>query len=306
MSFQSSKNPGAMRVLLDEFIDYLNVERGLAQNTAVAYRRDLEKFIACLAKRGVKSLDDATRGNITDYLMAEKERGLSPSSLSRNLASIKVFFRFLAGNRFVRFDITDVLESPKTWRYLPQVLSIEEVVRLMEAPAARTQYGRRDRAILELMYATGLRVSEVANLKVTDVNLDVGYVRCLGKGDKERIVPVGRAARKAITGYLEISRARLSRGVASDALFLTRRGKPFTRQGLWKKIKRYTRAVNINKDVTPHTLRHSFATHLLSRGADLRVVQEMLGHADISTTQTYTHVDKDRLKSIHKKYHPRG
>jgi integrase/recombinase XerD len=238
--------------------------------------------------------------------MAEKERGLSPNSISRNLAAIKVFFRFLAANRFVRSDITDVLESPRIWRHLPDVLTIAEVERLLNSPRTGTYYGRRDKALLEVMYASGLRVSEAANLRTSDVNLEVGYVRCMGKGSKERIVPLGREARKAIDAYLKLARPRLSPEGASDALFITRLGKPFTRVGIWKIIKQCTRRAKIKKEVTPHSLRHSFATHLLSRGADLRVVQEMLGHADIATTQIYTHVDSDRLKSVHKKFHPRG
>jgi integrase/recombinase XerD len=295
-----------MQVLLDEFINYLNVERGLSPHTLDAYRSDLDRFIAFLNKRGVKSLDDATRDTIGAYLMAEKSRGISSTSLSRNLAAIKVFFRFLTSNRFVRADITDVIESPKIWKHLPEVLSIDDVERLLKSPRPSTDYGRRDRALIELMYATGVRVSEAAGLKVEDVNLEVGYIRCMGKGSKERIVPLGRVARKAVDSYLRLTRPNFSRRRNSEVLILTRWGKPFTRQGLWKIIKSYAKRAKIRKRLSPHTLRHSFATHLLSRGADLRIVQEMLGHADISTTQTYTHVDKDRLKNIHKKFHPRG
>ncbi|MCX6339724.1 MAG: site-specific tyrosine recombinase XerD [Candidatus Aureabacteria bacterium] len=295
-----------MQVLLDEFMNYLNVERGLSPHTLDAYRRDLARFIKFLNARGVKSLDDATRDAIGAYFMAEKSRGISSTSLSRNLAAIKVFFRFLASNRFVRSDITDVIESPKIWKHLPEVMSIAEVEQLLNSPRPATHYGRRDRALLELMYATGVRVSEAANLKVADVNLEVGYIRCMGKGSKERIIPLGRMARKALDSYLKLTRPHFLRLRASEALLLTRQGKPFTRQGLWKIIKGYAKRAKLQKRITPHTLRHSFATHLLSGGADLRVIQEMLGHADISTTQTYTHVDKDRLKSIHKKFHPRG
>lgn len=295
-----------MQVLLEEFINYLNVERGLSLHTLDAYKSDLARFIAFLNKRGVKSLDDATRETIGAYLMVEKARGMSPTSLSRNLAAIKVFFRFLASNRFVRTDITDVIESPKIWKHLPEVLSIDEVEKLLDSPRPTTHYGRRDRALIELMYATGVRVSEAAGLKVADVNLEVGYIRCMGKGSKERIVPLGRVARKALDSYLKLTRPHFLRLRTSEALLLTRQGKPFTRQGLWKIIKGYAKHAKIQKRITPHTLRHSFATHLLSGGADLRIVQEMLGHADISTTQTYTHVDRDRLKSIHKQFHPRG
>jgi integrase/recombinase XerD len=295
-----------MQILLEEFINYLSVERGLAANTIAAYKKDLSKFIAFLTSQGIKNLDDVSRGDIGAYLMIEKKRGLSPNSVSRNLVAIKVFYRFLASHRFVRSDITDVIESPKLWRYLPEVLSIEEVDQLLGTPDTNSHTGRRDRAVLELMYATGLRVSEVANLTISDVNLDIGYVRCMGKGSKERIVPLGQTARRALNGYLKLTHPRFARGRETNVLFLTRQGGTFTRQGIWKMIKQHAKSVNLRKEVTPHTLRHSFATHLLSRGADLRVVQEMLGHADISTTQTYTHVDKDRLKSIHRKYHPRG
>ena len=295
-----------MQVLLDEFINYLNVERGLSPHTLDAYKSDIARFIKFLNARGVKSLDDATRDIIGAYLMAEKSRGISSTSLSRNLAAIKVFFRFLASNRFVHADITDVIESPKIWMHLPEVLSIDEVEQLLNSPRPTTHYGRRDRALIELMYATGVRVSEAAGLKVGDVNLEVGYIRCMGKGSKERIVPLGRVARKALDSYLKLTRPHFLRLRTSETLLLTRHGKPFTRQGLWKIIKSYAKRAKIRKRITPHTLRHSFATHLLSGGADLRIVQEMLGHADISTTQTYTHVDKDRLKSIHKKFHPRG
>lgn len=295
-----------MRVLLDEFLNHLAIERGLSPLTVSAYRRDLARLIAFLERRGLRSLDDATRDMIGEHLMAEKARGLSGSSLARFLAALKVFFRFLASNRYVRADITDVLEGPRTWRRIPDVMSVKEVERFLSAPRAVTDLGRRDRALLEVMYATGARVSEAAGLKVEDVNLDVGYVRCVGKGSRERIVPLGKEARKAVKGYLSETRPLLARPDSPANLFLSRHGRPFTRQAIWQIVKRCARDAGIEKEITPHTLRHSFATHLLSRGADLRVVQEMLGHADISTTQVYTHVDKDRLKSIHSKYHPRA
>lgn len=295
-----------MRVLLDEFLNYLTVERGLSPLTISAYRRDLLGMIGFLEKRRIRSLDDTTREMIGAYLMAEKARGLSGASLSRFLAALKVFFRFLALNRYVRVDITDVIESPKVWKHLPDVMSVEEVDRFLAAPRAGTHLGRRDRAMLELMYATGVRVSEASGLKTDDVNLDVGYIRCMGKGSKERIVPLGKEARRTVKSYLAETRPKFARPGSPGILFLTHHGKPFTRQGIWQIVKQYAREAEIKKEVTPHTLRHSFATHLLSRGADLRVVQEMLGHADIATTQTYTHIDRDRLKGIHKKFHPRA
>ncbi|HOE26565.1 MAG: site-specific tyrosine recombinase XerD [Candidatus Aureabacteria bacterium] len=295
-----------MRVFLDEFLNYLAVERGLSPLTIAAYRSDLLGLLAFLEKRGVRTLDGVTRELIGEHLMAEKRRGLAGSSLSRFLAALKVFFRFLASNRYVRADITDVLESPKIWKHLPEVLSVEETERLLAAPRPGTHEGRRDRAILELMYATGLRVSEVAGLKTEEVNLEVGYLRCLGKGSKERIVPLGRQARKAVKSYLAETRPAFARPASPGVLFLTRRGRGFTRQGVWRIVTQHARLAGIGKGITPHTLRHTFATHLLAHGADLRVVQEMLGHADISTTQTYTHVDTNRLKGIHAKFHPRA
>jgi integrase/recombinase XerD len=306
MAKKAKKVSGELSVLIEEFITYLNVERGLSKNTVESYGKDLEKFVSYLGAHRIKSFDDVKRTDITGYLLSEKTRGLAPNSLARNLVSVKMLFRFLVSNRFIRNDVTDVLESPKTWKYLPGVLSVGEVDELLHMPDSRTPYGRRDRAILEVMYATGLRVSEAACLKLSDINMEAGYVRCMGKGSKERIVPVGRKARTALKSYLETARPALLSGRVGDNLFITRIGKPFTRQGLWKIIKGYSRSLKSGKEITPHTLRHSFATHLLSRGADLRVVQEMLGHSDIATTQIYTHVDGDRLKAIHKKFHPRG
>ncbi|MDD5556016.1 MAG: site-specific tyrosine recombinase XerD [bacterium] len=306
MTTRGDKRPDAIPAILGEFMNYLEVERGLSPHTVAAYRRDLSRFVGFLSRRGIGTMDDASRADIGEHLLAEKERGQSPASLARALAAVKAFFRFLAAHRFVRADIADVLEAPKKWRHLPEVLTVDEAGRLLAAPDAATLYGRRDRALLEVMYATGVRVSEAAGLRLPDVNLDGGYLRCMGKGSRERIVPLGREARRAIEEYLAEGRPRLARGRAAEELFLTRRGRPFTRLGIWKVVKGYAAKAGIGKEVTPHTLRHSFATHLLSRGADLRVVQEMLGHADIATTQTYTHVDRDRLKSVHKKYHPRG
>lgn len=294
-----------MRLLIEEFLDYLSVEKGLSPNTREAYGRDLGKFFNFLNKCKIKDIDNVTRRNITDYLMEEKERGLNPNSLSRNLVSIKMFFRFLVMNSYLEEDITSVLDSPRLWKILPEVLSVKEVEKLLTQPNTRTKFGVRDKALLELMYAAGLRVSEVVNLNVNALNMDVGFVKCLGKGSKERIVPLGRNSIKAIQIYLKKTRSVFMKDLLTSNLFLTQRGKPFTRQGIWKIIKQYARAAGVKRDITPHTLRHSFATHLLTNGADLRIVQELLGHADVSTTQNYTHVDKDRLKAIHKKFHPR-
>jgi len=295
-----------MDILVEEFLNFLSVEKGSSPNTIDAYRRDIGKFMEFLKEKGMGSLERAGRDDIMSFMVSEKRRGLSARSIARNLAALKMLFRFLAANRYVRKDIAEVLESPKLWKYLPDILSPAEVEELLKAPDTSSPIGLRDRAILELMYASGLRVSEVAGLSTVDINFEVGFVKCRGKGMKERVVPLGRYARRFLVSYLETARPALLKGNASDSLFVTRRGKAFTRQGLWKRVKLHARRSGIKKDITPHSLRHSFASHLLSGGADLRVVQELLGHADISTTQIYTHVDKDRLKSIHKKYHPRG
>lgn len=294
-----------MKYLVDEFLDYLSIEKGLSQNTLEAYGTDLGKFTAYLEGHGIKDIDNVTRSHITDYLMGEKEKGISPNSLSRNLVSIRMFFRFLAMNNYIEDDITSALDSPRLWKILPEVLSVKEVEQLLKAPDTRTKFGLRDKSLIELMYAAGLRVSELVNLNITDVNLDMGFLRCMGKGSKERIVPLGRPAIFALKNYLRKTRAVFMKDLLSGNIFLTQQGKLFTRQGIWKLIKNYTRMAGIKKPITPHTLRHSFATHLLSNGADLRVVQELLGHSDITTTQIYTHVDKSRLKAIHKKFHPR-
>lgn len=295
-----------MKKLIDEFLNYLIVERGLAENTIMAYRRDLEKFVLHLDSSGVKSIESVDKNALNRYLLKLKDRGLSSNSISRSLAAIKMFFRFLANENYLKDNITSVMESPKLWKKLPDALSISEVEKVLEAPNARNWLGVRDKACLELMYATGMRVSEITGLKLGDVNLDVGFVRCVGKGSKERIVPLGRAAKQAMERYLRKTRPELlKKKTLEPGLFLTRLGKRMSRQNFWKMIRRYTRQAGIKKHISPHTLRHSFATHLLEGGADLRVVQEMLGHANISTTQIYTHINKERLKSIHHKYHPR-
>lgn len=295
-----------MLKLIDQFLDYLSVERGLSQNTIRAYRKDLEKFTAYLVSRSVRKIDDTTKHDITKYIYFLKDGGLAPGSISRNLAAIKMFYKFLLSERILKKNVAVTLESPRIMRSLPEVLDADEVTRMLEAASARDLLGQRDKAVLELMYATGMRVSEIAALQTENLNLDVGFVRCAGKGGKERIVPVGRKARLALSRYLEKSRTKLQSNPRERHLFLSRLGSRISRQSLWKVLKKYSRASGIKKHISPHTLRHSFATHLIEKGADLRSVQEMLGHADISTTQIYTHINKSRLKGIHKKYHPRG
>jgi len=295
-----------MIALIDEFISYLSIERGLAENTLLSYRRDLTKFINYLNTKGVGSADKIKKNNITSFLMDERDKGLSANSVAREFAAIKVFYKYLVAERSIKENIASLVDAPRLWKHLPETLHLDEVEKLLKQPNFKKWMGIRDRACLELMYATGLRVSEIINLKIHDVNLDFGFVKCVGKGDKERIVPLGKQAKQAIYKYLARVRPKLVRkGISDSRLFLTRLSKGMSRQQFWKMIKKYARDARIKKEITPHTLRHSFATHLLERGADLRVVQEMLGHADISTTQLYTHINKERLKSIHHKYHPR-
>ncbi|MEK6568115.1 MAG: site-specific tyrosine recombinase XerD [Candidatus Omnitrophota bacterium] len=295
-----------MQELVESFLNYLSVERSLSRNTILSYRRDLEKYIHYLKVSNINSLSQTARKNISDFMFGLKDAGLSAVSIARNLVAIKVLYRFLVRERILTTDPSSLLDSPKLWKKIPDVLSGLEVEALLEAPDLKTARGLRDKAILELMYATGLRVSEAVNLKTQDVNFDVGFLRCIGKGSKERIVPLGKESIQAIKKYLEKARPKLARGTGEDAfLFLSRLGKKISRQSFWKLIKHYSALARIKKNIRPHTLRHSFATHLLERGADLRSVQEMLGHADISTTQIYTHIDKNRLKMIHKNFHPR-
>lgn len=295
-----------MKELIEEFLNYLSVERGLAKNTIEAYRRDLAKFTNFLNAARIGPLEKVKRTDITDYLMSEKEKGLTATTLSRNLVAIKMLFRFLARECFIKEDVAGIIESPKTWQRLPDALSVDEVEDLLAAPNLKDRQGIRDRAFLEVMYATGMRVSEAAGLKTADLNMDVGFLKCLGKGRKERIVPFGRKAKEAINRYLDRVRpALVKKNPQEPNLFVNRFGRRISRQSLWNLVKTYAASARIKKRLTPHTLRHSFATHLLERGADLRIVQELLGHANISTTQIYTHINKDRLKAIHKKYHPR-
>lgn len=294
-----------MKTLVEEFLNYLSVERGLAENTIGSYHRDLNKYIKYLEKNNIGSFTKTNRNNITNFMLHLKDKGLNSNSISRALVAIKMLYRFLVNERYLKDDITSVINSPKLWRKLPEVLSKDEVERLLASPNIKTRQGIRDKAVLELMYATGMRVSEIANLKLNDLNLDMGFTKCTGKGQKERIVPLGSYALRALIRYTNKVRPRLLKQKEQSHLFLSRLGKKMSRQTFWKTIKTYTNKSRIKKEISPHTLRHSFATHLLERGADLRTVQEMLGHSDISTTQIYTHINKERLKQIHRKYHPR-
>jgi integrase/recombinase XerD len=294
-----------MRHLIDDFLNYLSVEKGLAVNSISAYRRDLNKYIKYLQKEKMSSIKAIKRSHITSFMHRLKDNGLNSNSIARAVVAIKMFHRFLVNEGYLKDDVTSVLSLPKLWRKLPDVLSRQEVDRLLDAPNVRRRIGVRASAALELMYATGMRVSEIANLKLADLNLDMRFVKCMGKGQKERIVPLGSYACSSLLRYIKKVRPGLIKSPGEPYLFLSRLGKKMSRQTFWKTIKLYSQKARINKEITPHTLRHSFATHLLERGADLRTVQEMLGHSDISTTQIYTHINKERLKQIHRKFHPR-
>ena len=296
-----------MNHLIDEFITYISVERGLAKNTLLAYRRELNKYAKVLKAAKFALPDGITREHISGYMFALKKEGLTTTTICRNLAAIKMFHRFLVRENLAKEDPTTLLETPKLWKRVPEVLTQREVDAMLNLIAgAKGLQAKRDIAMLELLYASGLRVSEIVDLKILSVDPDVGFVRAIGKGSKERIIPVGKKAIVSLRVYLEKARPKLLKGKDSDALFVSRLGKKMSRVSVWNMIKMYARLSGIKKNIKPHTMRHTFATHLLEHGADLRSVQEMLGHADISTTQIYTHVDKERLKSVHKEFHPRA
>jgi integrase/recombinase XerD len=295
-----------MQDLIEIFLNYLSVEKGVSSNTIESYKNDLIFYQNYLKEKGIDSFLKVNRQDISDFMLKQKEKNLSASSISRRLSCLKTFYRFLLREKIISSDPTEAMQSPKLWKKVPDTLNIEEIERLIAQPNIRTKIGIRDKAILDMMYATGMRVSEVVNLKLEQLNLEMGFLRCIGKGNKERIIPLGRYACNAIKRYIQESRNLLLGKKQSEYLFLNRRGYPISRQGLWKIIKKYARMAGIKKPVRPHIIRHSFATHLLEGGADLRSVQEMLGHSDISTTQVYTHINKDYLKMIHKKFHPRG
>jgi len=296
-----------LKPAFDEFVHYLIVERGVTDNTLKSYQRDLKNYIHYLDKVSRKSVWNAIgRADITGYLYKLKEDGKSPATLARNISSIRSFHQFLIQEQLVDHDASIHIETPKKERKLPATLSSRDVEALLTIDG-NTPLKIRNKAMLELMYATGLRVSELIALKVSDLHLTMGFVRCMGKGSKERIVPLGNVAGKAVDDYLQRARGRLvKRGQDQNALFVNQHGRPLSRQGFWKILKGIAREAGIKKTITPHTLRHSFATHLLENGADLRSVQEMLGHADISTTQIYTHITKARLKDIYQSFHPRA
>lgn len=295
-----------MHQLLDRFLHYLTVEKGLSRNTIEAYSQDLNRFIGYLEEKGTKEIKEVSKVEIRGFLLSLKRMGLSSKTVARVLVSIRGLFRFLNEEAILKADPSEEIESPKIAKTLPEVLSLNEVEKLLEQPDPKHSQGMRDRAMLEILYATGMRVSELVRLQIDHVHLEAGYVLLYGKGSKERIVPIGHEAMKWVEIYLKEARPKLLRKRESPFVFVNRSGKPMSRQQFWKSLKTYGRKALIQKRITPHLLRHCFASHLLERGADLRSVQLMLGHVDISTTQIYTHVTGERLKKIHQRYHPRG
>lgn len=287
------------------FLSYCRVEKGLAENTIAAYGRDLKKLLEYAEKRG-RSLQQFRRDDVVDFLTTLYRRKLDSRSVARHLVTMRNFFRFALVEGLIKEDPTLNIESPKFRMSLPSYLSVEEVDRLLAQPDAKTARGLRDKAMLELLYSTGLRVSELTGLRVGDLNMEMGCLRCVGKGDKERLVPVGRTALAVVQEYLSLARPKLLHGKASPFLFLNQQGGKLGRIGVWRNLAAYGRRAGLRIKLSPHKLRHSFATHLLERGADLRSVQMMLGHADIATTQIYTHVAQERLKQVYKQHHPRA
>jgi len=296
----------ARAFLLERFDDFLSLEQGAAERTGEAYGRDVARLAAFAASTGLRAPAVLTPRHLRDFVYHLKDLGLAATSIRRNVSAVRTYFRFLVAEGLVASDPSDRLEMPKRWRDLPDVLTVDEVTRLLAAPSLDDAMRFRDCAMLELAYGAGLRVGEWITLPVKDTLLGDGLVRVFGKGSKERLVPIGRSAITAVAIYLRELRPRLERGEGKGILFLNARGTALSRMGAWKIVRKHVEAAGITKHVSPHTLRHSFATHLLEGGADLRAVQEMLGHADISTTQIYTHVNRDYLRTVHKQFHPRG
>ena len=306
MSKSGQVQQATRRFALEPFNDFLVLEQGASPRTHEAYSRDLARFAEYVVARGASSPPDVTAKMLREYLYHMKDLGLAPASIRRNVSALRTYFKFLLGEGHVARDPSERLESPKRWRTLPEVLTVQEIERLLAAPVLDDPLVFRDRAMLELAYGAGLRVSEWISIGTRDVMFDDGLVRVFGKGSKERLVPIGRRAIAALATYVRELRPRLEKGDGKGVLFLNAKGEPLTRMGAWKILRKYVDRAGIEKHVSPHTLRHSFATHLLEGGADLRAVQEMLGHADISTTQIYTHVDREYLRTVHRQYHPRA
>ncbi|MCD6586894.1 MAG: site-specific tyrosine recombinase XerD, partial [Desulfobacteraceae bacterium] len=290
----------------DQYINYLIVEKGLADTTIDAYSSDLKNFVSFLQSCKINVIAGSDTTVILKYLILLRNEGLSTRSRARHLVTLRGFFKFLIQEKILKKDPTRIVDLPKIGMKLPDVLSVEEIVMILNVPDTSKPRGVRDAAMIELLYAAGLRVSELINVKIQDVNLEVGFVRTFGKGSKERMVPIGSQAREKINEYVTHARSILLKNQVSQFMFVARAGNPMTRQGFWKLLKKYAMQAKIGKKITPHSFRHSFASHLLEGGADLRAVQMMLGHVDISTTQIYTHVAKDHLKKLHEQFHPRG
>lgn len=291
---------------LDAFLEHLGVERALSPRTLEAYRRDLERMVAFLTPRGVARPGDATTADLREFIYHLKDAGLQATSIRRALSAIRTYYRFLAGEGMVVADPTERLETPRTWRRLPDALGRDEVARILDAPDPADRLFWRDKALLEFAYASGVRVGELITVRVRDIDIGEGFAAVFGKGSKERLVPVGRSALRALVVYLREIRPGLARPGHDGVVFLNVRGGPLTRMGVWKILRKHVERAGVRRRVTPHTLRHSFATHLLEGGADLAAVQEMLGHADIATTQIYTHVDREYVRDVHRRFHPRA
>lgn len=292
--------------LVDSYINYIIIEKGLAENTITAYSSDLAYFSDFIAGSEINDLRNVDQTDILKYLIFLRDQGLDPRSRARKLIAVRGFYRFLCREQIIPKDPSKAIDLPRSSLKLPDVIAVPKIKMLLEAPDDTTPAGIRDGAMLELLYASGLRVSELINVKSLDVNLEAGFVRVFGKGSRERIIPLGSYAIKRIEKYKEEARTHFLKPGGSDFLFLNKNGKPMTRQGFWKILKTLCIKTGLTSEISPHTFRHSFATHLLEGGADLRAVQIMLGHSDISTTQIYTHISREHLRNVHTKYHPRG
>jgi len=296
-----------MNIFLKEYLSVLSLEKNLSHNTVISYKNDITSFIAFLSSKNIDDPSQITYLHLSDFFKQLNELGLSKTSAARYYSSLKGFFKYLFQSNYIKSNPIEKVETPKLSKNLPNVLSINEVEKVLNQPDTNNKFGLRDKAILELFYACGVRISELLNLKISDLFFNEEMIRVFGKGSKERLIPIGESAINWITNYLKNSRPLLMKKLKSENyVFLNSRGTKLSRMGVWKIVDRYVNEAGIKKEVHPHTFRHSFATHLLEGGADLRAVQEMLGHSDISTTQIYTHIDREYIKQVHKDYHPRG
>ncbi|MCF6157015.1 MAG: site-specific tyrosine recombinase XerD [wastewater metagenome] len=296
----------SLKELIESFINYIIVECGLSKNTVLSYQRDLHVFTAFLCSKGIPDFQCVRPDIITSFIISEKQRGLSINSITRAIVSIRMLYKFLLSEGKLQKNPLNLIDSPKLWKKLPEVIPPHKIDMLLSIPGKKTKLGIRNKAILELLYATGARVSEVSGIQMSWINTEYGYVKCRGKGSKERIIPLGAKAIEAVENYVTAARPKIKNSQDSIYLFLSKSGKQLRRENIWGIVKTYASRAGIHDHVSPHKLRHSFATHMLENGADMRSVQEMLGHVNISTTQIYTHVSKHHLKSIHQQFHPRG